>query len=296
VAAMATYTSLRRVALLAAATLVLGSGSHVGRADWTKNLDADELELVGFAGHVPDSAKPKVTAYFPRQSYAQGRTAQLEITDRAPDVNVQMFRGGMSPKRITASDVITGNPVTSVRDLGPAVGSRTVSVHLGAAWASGLYYARLTAPGGRVGYATFFLRPKRLGQHSVAIVMPAQTWQACNFRDLGGNLILLSANNFFWKITIKDDVTTRVPQWRDLGRPEAALIGVEYDHNDHGEHRGPWVLHPAAMKLPWLVAGTGLSAGMSFSSGGIEADDATSESPKNVHVIAVDPESIRRRT
>ena len=52
---------------------------------------------------------------------------------------------------------------------------------------------------------------------------------------------------------------------------------------------------PAAMKLPWLVAGTGLSAAISFSSGGIEADDVTSTSPKNVHVIA-DPEPVRRRT
>jgi hypothetical protein len=102
---------------------------------------ATTLELVGFAGHVPDSAKPKVTAYFPRQSYAQGTTAELEITDRVPDVKVQMFRAGMSPNRITANDLMTGNPVTGVRDLGPAAGSRTVSVHLGAGWASGLYYA-----------------------------------------------------------------------------------------------------------------------------------------------------------
>src|SRR3954453_6067736 len=129
---MATYTSLRRVALVAAAALVLGSGSHAGRTDWTKNLDADELELVGFAGHVPDSAKPKVTAYFPRQSYAQGTTAQLEIADRAADVKVQMFRAGMSSKRVGASDVMTETAVPGVRALGPAVGSRTVSVELGA--------------------------------------------------------------------------------------------------------------------------------------------------------------------
>jgi N,N-dimethylformamidase beta subunit-like protein len=378
---MATFTSLSRVALLAASALVLGSGSHDSRPDWTKNLDADELGMVGFAGHVPDSAKPKVTAYFPQQSYATGSTAQLEITDRAPDVRVQLFRAGMNSTRIAASDVMTGKPMSAVRRLGPVTGGRSVQIRLGAGWPSGLYYARLTAPGDRVGYATFILRPKLLGRHSVAIVMPTQTWQAYNFRDddhngvpntwyaggstarlarpflnrgvpphykyydhrfmawvnltrggadylsdadlngtngaelrrsyqllifeghheyvttheydaverfrdLGGNLIFLSANNFFWKITIKDNVMTRVAKWRDLGRPEAALIGVEYYHNDMGKHRGPWVVRGAAIKLPWLLNGTGLEVGMPFSSGGIEADDVTSDSPKNVRVVA----------
>jgi len=88
---MATFTSLSRVALLAAATLVLGSGAHHRRPDWTKNLDSDERNLVGFAGSVPDSVKPKVTAFFPNESYAVGSTAELEIIDRASDLSVQMF-------------------------------------------------------------------------------------------------------------------------------------------------------------------------------------------------------------
>ncbi|HEV7640697.1 MAG TPA: N,N-dimethylformamidase beta subunit family domain-containing protein, partial [Gaiellaceae bacterium] len=110
-----------------------------------------------------------------------------------------------------------------------------------------------------------------------------------SFRDRGGNLIFLSANNFFWKITISGNVMTRVAKWRDLGRPEAALIGVEYYHNDMGEHRGPWVVRSTAKKLPWLLGGTGLRVGMKFSSGGIEADEVTTDSPKNVRVIAAIP-------
>jgi hypothetical protein len=106
------------------------------------------------------------------------------------------------------------------------------------------------------------------------------------YRNLGGNLIFLSANNFFWKITIKDNVMKRIAKWRDLGKPEAALIGVAYYRNDMGEHRGPWVVRPALKKLPWLIHGTGLDVGMTFSSGGIEADDVTAASPKNVQVIA----------
>jgi hypothetical protein len=56
-----------------------------------------------------------------------------------------------------------------------------------------------------------------------------------------------------------------------------------------GEHRGPWVVRPALHKLPWLMLGTGLTVGMTFSSGGIEADDITPASPENVQVIAEIP-------
>ncbi|HEV7641475.1 MAG TPA: N,N-dimethylformamidase beta subunit family domain-containing protein, partial [Gaiellaceae bacterium] len=184
---MATFTSLSRAGLLAAAALVLGSGTPHSRSDWTTKLDDDERNLVGFAGHVPDSTKPKLTAYFPRESYAVGSTAHLEIADRASDVRVQMFRAGMSVKRISASDVMTGKPVSAVRRLGSVSGHRTVAIRLGADWPSGVYYAQLTAPGERMGYATFVLRPKHLGAHTVAIVMPTQTWQAYNFRDDDGN-------------------------------------------------------------------------------------------------------------
>src|SRR5262249_16397485 len=109
------------------------------------------------------------------------------------------------------------------------------------------------------------------------------------FRNLGGNLMFLSANNFFWKITITNNVMTRVAKWRDLGRPEAALIGVQYYHNDFGQHRGPWIVSRAAGKLPWLLDETNLRPGMHFASGGIEADDVTSASPKNVRIIAEIP-------
>ena len=106
------------------------------------------------------------------------------------------------------------------------------------------------------------------------------------FRDLGGNLMFLSANNFFWKITIADGVMTRVDKWRNLGRPEAALIGVQYYRNDMGEHRGAWVLTRAATTVPWLFKGTKLTPGMDFANGGIEADDVVAASPRNVRIVA----------
>jgi hypothetical protein len=45
------------------------------------------------------------------------------------------------------------------------------------------------------------------------------------FRDKGGNLMFLAANNFFRKSTRKDQRQTLVDEWRDLGRPESALLG-----------------------------------------------------------------------
>ena len=268
---------------------------------------------------------------------------------------------------------------------GAVDGRRTFTIHIGS-WPSGVYFARLTAAGSRVGFAPFVLRPTQLGEHRIAVVMPTQTWQAYNFRDdngdgqpdtwyagwktdtarlgrpflnrgvpphwnrydapfvhwlvrthrdvdylsdaelrdvqdgstlasaydlivfsghheyvteheydvvtryrdLGGNLAFLAANNFFWKITIKDDVMTRVAQWRDLGRPEAGLIGVQYRANDRGGHRGPWLLRSGASATPWLFDHVDTSEGIGV--GGIEIDATTAASPKGVRVLAEIPD------
>ena len=49
-----------------------------------------------------------------------------------------------------------------------------------------MYYAELRARR-RVGYAPFVLAPRRLGEHTVAIVMPTNTWFAYNRRDVDGD-------------------------------------------------------------------------------------------------------------
>ena len=41
--------------------------------------------------------------------------------------------------------------------------------------------------GGRVGFAPFVVRPRRLGVHRVAVVLPTLTWQAYNLRDDDGD-------------------------------------------------------------------------------------------------------------
>ena len=49
--------------------------------------------------------------------------------------------------------------------------------------------------------------------------------------------MFLSANDFFWKVVRRGDTLRRTGRWRDLGRPESALIGVEYRGNDRGQRK-----------------------------------------------------------
>ena len=54
---------------------------------------------------------------------------------------------------------------------------------------------------------------------------------------LGGRMILLSANNFFWKVERGGQAIRRIAQWRALGRPEARMLGAQYRANDDGQHQ-----------------------------------------------------------
>src|SRR2546423_6749526 len=373
-----THSAARRtlqVLAIAAAAAVMGAGHS--KTLPTYGLDEDDgRDMAAETSH-----RPTIEAAFPLESYSPGTTAHLLITDKAPQVSIEIRHAGPEAGPVRSNDVMTGVTVTKKHTIGPVSGRRTVNVRLGN-WASGVYFVRLTAPGGRVGYGRFVLRPKHLGENRVAVVMPTQTWQAynhrdddgdghadtwyacacqhtarlgrpfldrgtpphykyyeipflrwlshnhpdvdiisdaelkgasghqlanaysliifsghheyvttheydavTNYRDRGGNLIFLSANNFYWKIVILGHVMTRIAKWRDLGRPEAALLGVEYFHNDGGEHRGNWVVRDAG-RFGWLLAGTGLGNGGSISNGGIEADHITSASPRSTAVVA----------
>ena len=78
------------------------------------------------------------------------------------------------------------------------------------------------------------------------------------YRDRGGNLLFLSANNFFWQVVERGNTITKTALWRDLGRPEAALVGVQYLAN--GKAHSPWIVRRAPAG-GWIFAGTSLQAG-----------------------------------
>jgi hypothetical protein len=386
---MATNTHIRTstaTALLLAATVVgtpMRAPSHPSPVPHAAVPAADGAD--GRDTQLPLSHRPGVEIAFPRESYAAGQTARLRVYTAAADVALDIVHAGLESSPIGPNDFMDGEPVTQPRRLAAVRPGEVVSVPIGD-WPSGFYFARLRGPGGREGYAPFVLRPKRLGEHRIAVVMPTQTWQAYNFHDdngdglpdtwyagrgqttarlgrpfynrgvpphykyydqpflrwlvqtrkevdfladsdlisatsgrslaraydllvfeghheyvtsheydvvtafrnLGGNLMFLSANNFYWKITRNGNVMTRIAKWRDLGRPEAALIGVQYFHNDMGEHRGPWRVKTTTA-TPWLFAGTDHGPGSTMGSGGIEADATASASPRSVRIVAAIP-------
>src|SRR5262245_18918490 len=328
-------------------------------------------------GRVPTAVElePSIEAAFPRQSYAPGSVASLAFFNSAGGVSVQLFRVGEEPVTTVGNDEMQGVQVGERTWIGSVRPGSVSRLAIGR-WSSGLYYARLTALDGRLGFAPFVLRPLRLGTHRVAVVMPTLTWQAYNlrdeaggkagtwyadwkthtarlgrpflnrgvpphfrsydlpflhwlakndhdadyladsdlygsagsrlaaaydlivfpghheyvtsreydavqhYRDLGGNLAFLSANNFFRRVDVWRNRMTLVGLWRDLGRPEAALLGTEYRANDRGRRRGPWILRTAPANS-WLFAGTALAAGGELASGGVEIDQTTADSPRN---------------
>jgi hypothetical protein len=365
--------SLQIILLAIALPMALGTGTAPLVAGFS--LDGADAAL-------EPSKKPAIEAAFPRQSYRPGAVARLVIFSRkARHVSVQVFRAGTETRPMKPRDEMYGTPVTDARHLGTVHRTQGLRVPIPDV-PSGLYFAKLIGSGSRVGYAPFVVRPRRLGENSVALVLPTLAWQAYNFHDddgdgqadtwyaspkvksvllgrpfdqrgvppnykyyeqpflrwliandkgvdylaqsdvaaangrklaaaynllifsghheyvtdreydavagfrnRGGNLMFLSANNFFWRTVISHNHMARVAKWRDVGRPEAALIGVQYIANDDGTHRDAYRVRDV-QSAPWLFAGTNLTVGSPISSFGIEIDKTAPSSPRGTHVLA----------
>jgi hypothetical protein len=107
------------------------------------------------------------------------------------------------------------------------------------------------------------------------------------YRAGGGNLAFLSANNFFYAVRPGHNTIWGRMRWRDVGRPEAALVGEQYDGWNLGRYPNlPYhVVDTAA--APWLFAGTNLHDGSKLGRYGIEIDEPTDASPPGAKVLAV---------
>ena len=108
------------------------------------------------------------------------------------------------------------------------------------------------------------------------------------YRNLGGNLMFLSANNFFWKVVFQGQVMRRVGEWRNLGRPEASVVGVQYVANNYGIHQGAYIANTTG--APWVFAGTGLANGQSFGHYGYEIDIRSPATPPGTILLASIPD------
>lgn len=385
---MATKRTASTLASLVAAALLVGTawlaaGDPPAPAASVQH-ESQEHEEEGYAAAKARRQEPDaIEAAFPLESYRPNSTAVLRIWTPARAANLRVFRVGPERQLTVGDKMMEGVPVTPVRRFAVLRAGSTIRVAVGD-WSSGLYFVKVTAPG-RLGFAPFVVRPKRLGENRVAVVLPTRTWQTYNFRDddadgkgdtwyatqghhqaqlgrpylnrgvpphyrkydlrflrwlhqtgrkvdllsqaeldgssgvalarayeliifpghheyvtkgeydavesfrdRGGNLIFLSANNFFWRIDLKGRTMTRVKKWRELGRPEASLLGVQYIGNDQGERRGPWLVRPVAAN-GWIFEGIKLRDGNAFSDAGIEIDAVARSSPPQTQVLAEIP-------
>ncbi len=333
-----------------------------------------------------------IQAGFFNRSYPVGGAAKLAVSTDAKRVRFQLFS-------------FAGVPSPTVRDLrtsglavAPAVrldwsrrrsATNLVEISNAGVPDSGLYFLRVTAGDGRVGYAPLILRPRILGEHKVAVVLSTNTWQAYNFldrngdgwgdswyvsgatravdlrrpyldfgapsqyrdwdlsfiswlkrtgkqvdylsdddlqrigsgdalrreyglvvfpgheeyvtghvydvikryRDLGGRLMFLSANNLFWKVERDGQLLRRVAEWRRLDRPEAAVVGSQWSAGSSSAVQAPFVVQ-GGTAAPWAFAGTGLRNGSTFGRYGIEIDSRSPSSPPGTIVLARIPNAI----
>jgi hypothetical protein len=109
------------------------------------------------------------------------------------------------------------------------------------------------------------------------------------FRDLGGNLMFLAANNFFRRVDRHEPHVKLIDEWRDLGRPESALLGVQYIASDRGQRHAALTVS-GADAAPWAFANTGLANGAQFGLYGIEIDARSPVSPPGTQVLATIPD------
>jgi N,N-dimethylformamidase beta subunit-like, C-terminal len=108
------------------------------------------------------------------------------------------------------------------------------------------------------------------------------------YRDLGGNLMFLSANNLFWKVVFHGHKMRRLGEWRNLGRPEAAVVGVQYVASNYGAQQAPYIADTTG--APWAFAGTGLAGGDRFGRYGYEIDMRSPASPPGTVLLASIPD------
>ena len=348
------------------------------------------MNLPGRRRRAPVVRVQGLEASFPKRSYAPGEQADLLISADTASLRLQVFYYSSQVTPPGGDFKTAGTAMTDpvrVDWRGHRDGPGRLRFIRAGNWPSGLYFMRLTAGDGRVGYAPFVVK-RKVPRSRVAVVLSTNTWQAYNFwdgngdgwgdswyvsgatrsvdltrpfldfgvpyrfrdwdldfiawlnrtgkqvdflsdddvaafssgdrlaaaydlvvfpghaeyvtehaydvvqryRDLGGNLMFLAANNFFWKVRRHGQRLTRVKLWRQLGRPEAALVGVQYTASDYGARQGAYIVRAAAT-APWAFAGTGLGDGSTFGGHyGIEIDARSPASPPGTLLLASIPD------
>ena len=106
------------------------------------------------------------------------------------------------------------------------------------------------------------------------------------YRDRGGNLLFLAANNFFWRVDRDGERLRRVRVWRELRRPSRRSSACSTSaRTTAAARRGT-----SSPQAGWPFEGTGLARGDVFGRYGIEIDARTTASPPGTRVLASIPD------
>ena len=153
----------RRVvaALLSIAALALVTTSVTGITGTAhEGVEEDEDELVGIAGSQRIVTNPAGTieAAFARESYRPDETAELRLFGDVGRLTIRLFHSGPEGIVTRRNDIMFGVEVAARKVVASARHGSVVRIHVGD-WPSGLYFARLSARGGRLGFAPFVVAP-----------------------------------------------------------------------------------------------------------------------------------------
>ena len=107
----------------------------------------------------------------PRELRAGQPRCAAVLQQRSHLALLQILQSGPEVGRTTDHLTMNGVGVTRPRTVGGVRRGRRVAIRIGP-WASGLYFARLEAADGRMGFAPFVVRPRQLGASRVAVVLP----------------------------------------------------------------------------------------------------------------------------
>jgi hypothetical protein len=207
---MATRSLFRLVPAAGAAILLLGTAPPAPGEPVLEGRAPTRAEL-----------RPAVEAAFVRESYPPGTPAQLVISGRARGLRLQVFRSG--PERIVTrtGTTMNGVPMTASLAIGASAGRRVVSAY---------NFHRYDLP-----FLRWLARTKRevdlLAQSDLEAAPSARALAAAyelivfpghheyvtkreydlveDYRDRGGNLMFLSANNFFWRVVKRGGLMTK---------------------------------------------------------------------------------------
>ncbi|MGH2921148.1 MAG: N,N-dimethylformamidase beta subunit family domain-containing protein, partial [Gaiellaceae bacterium] len=187
-----TVFSLQRRLRAGARSLTWRPASNIEPRTYLLQLTVGGRVYTNVPGKPPQAPVVRVLgveAGFPQRSYAPGDRADLRIATDARRLRLQVFHYtsqlGPSERDFKVAGTAMTAPV-QVDWSGHRHRPALLRFIRAGAWPSGLYFLRLSAQDGRLGYAPFIVRP-RAARTRIGLVLSTNTWQAYNFWDADGD-------------------------------------------------------------------------------------------------------------